>query len=270
MRLDSWISQAAFKLEAAGVESARLEAQLLAAHFLGRDRTWVLTHPETEVPETIETLSRRLAREPLAYILGYREFYGRLFCVQAGVLIPRQETEAVIEAVLELTLPIDAKALDIGTGSGCLAATLALERPGWNVTATDISAQALEVAATNAAILGARVRLLQGDLFAPVQGETFDIIVSNPPYVAEGTALMPEVVEYEPKQALFAGASGNEFYARLAQEAARYLRPGGFLVMEMGDTSAAPVERILMEEGWQVWFAPDLLKIPRVALATRG
>src|ERR1044072_4019884 len=179
------------RLEAAGIESPALEAQLLAGHVLLVDRTYVLTHPEEEFPELAgETLlQRREGQEPLAYILGEREFFGRRFRVGPGVLIPRQETETLVEAAMEQS---DVQSvLDVGTGSGCIAITLKLERPEWEVTAVDISERALDIASDNAKLLGADVRYLLSDGFASLLGESFDLIVTNPPYVGLHEALPP-------------------------------------------------------------------------------
>ncbi|MEJ5171726.1 MAG: HemK/PrmC family methyltransferase, partial [Fimbriimonadales bacterium] len=190
MRLDAWLQHAVDRLARAGVPEPALDAQLIAAESLARDRAYVLSHPEQEVPpEADELLRRRESREPLAYILGWREFFGRRFAVSPAVLIPRQETECVVEACLGLPLPDDAAVADVGTGSGCIAVTLALERPLWRVLATDCSLQALGVASANAARLGARLSLRAGDLLEPLQGQRFHLIVSNPPYVAQGEPL---------------------------------------------------------------------------------
>jgi len=244
---------AAARLEAAGVESARLEAQLLAAHVLLVDRSWLLTHPEAEFPELAgeSVLHRREAREPLAYILGQREFYGRPFRVTPAVLIPRQETETLIEAALNLGKPGETlQVLDIGTGSGCIAVTLKLERPAWQVTAVDLSEAALEVARDNAEILGASVRFVHSNAFESLLGESFDLIVSNPPYIGNDEPLMPEVGSHEPSLALFSGPTGLEFYQRLAEEAPAYLNDGGTLMVEVGHTQAEAVRRVFEGAGW--------------------
>ncbi|MBX3119988.1 MAG: peptide chain release factor N(5)-glutamine methyltransferase [Fimbriimonadaceae bacterium] len=254
MTLGEWIPQAGAALRQNGVESPTLEAQVLAAHTLGRDRSWVLAHPEAELPELAANalLERRLGHEPLAYILGYREFYGRRFAVNPSVLIPRQDTETLIEAALmhpALTSDNPLRVLDIGTGSGCIAITLKLERPLWSIAATDISPKALQSAELNAESLGAVVRLLQGDLFEPVQGETFDLIVSNPPYIGIHEELAPEVREHEPASALFGGESGDEFYRRLAREVGPHLAEGGWVFVEVGYQQAEAVRGLLEAQG---------------------
>lgn len=239
MRLEDWLLQTRTVLAEAGIESARLEAEVLAARALGCGRSWVLAHPEHPVePNLAEVeVGRRRNREPLAYILGEREFFGRTFLVNPSVLIPRQETETLVEAVLgSIPRGEPAVILDVGTGSGCIAISLQLQRPEWKVWALDRSAAALRVAIENARRLGALgIRFLESDLFDAVPDLVFDLIVSNPPYVASGADLMPEVANHEPKEALFAGADGIEIYASLAEQAWRYLKPGGLLLVEIGD-----------------------------------
>lgn len=270
MKLGEWLSLARARLTAAGVEAAALEAQVLAAHALGVERTWVLAHPETPVEgRGLEVLlSRRLAREPLAYILGWREFYGRPFSVRPGVLIPRQETELLVELALEL-MPDGARVLDIGVGSGAIAITIALERPDGTVVATDISDAALEIARGNAHALHANVSIVKGDLFPPLAELPFDLIVSNPPYVAEGDAIGADV-RHEPAEALFAGQDGLDVYRRLAVEGRKHLATGGALLLEVGAGQARQVREVFEAAGWThketrsdlggqervVWFQP--------------
>lgn len=232
--------------------SPALEAQMLAAHALRTERAFILAHPEAELPELAmeALLQRREAGEPLAYILGWREFYGRRFSVRPGVLIPRQETETVVEACLRLEGV--RTVLDVGTGSGCIAVTLALERPDWQVLAGDVSEAALEVARENAEALGANVEFRRSDLFEAFAGEKFDAIVSNPPYVAREEELPHEVRAYEPEQALYADEAGTALYRRLAEEAPAHLNSGGRLALELGHRSLAPVSKILESRGWRV------------------
>lgn len=270
MTVGDWLNMAREALAQSGVEAPKLEAELLAAHGLGVDRAFVLAHPEVEAPTSLGSLlDRRRGGEPLAYILGWREFYGRRFDVGPGVLIPRQETETLIEVSSPL-LTIGGSALDLGTGSGCLAVTLALELPKATVTAVDISERALGVARRNADRLGASVRFVHSDLFSGLGGERFDVIVSNPPYVAVGEELPREVVEFEPREALFAGAGGLEFYERLAAEAGSRLNPGGRLAVEVGFTQAAAVAGLFGEAGWRVIeVRRDLSGRERVVVADR-
>lgn len=249
-RIDAWIADAAEQLNRVGVEAAKLEAQLLAAHSLGRDRTWVLAHPEQDVPPAAEELlGRRLRHEPLAYILGWREFYGRRFAVRPGVLIPRHETEVLVEAALE-RIPVgsDLRILDIGVGSGAIAITLALDRPACQVFGVDLSPDALEIAAENARSLNTDVALHEADLFPP--GPTvFDLIVSNPPYVAYGDPIGADVV-FEPDLALYAGGDGLEVLRRLAAEAPAYLVAEGELLVEIGAGQEGAVEAIFAAKEW--------------------
>lgn len=268
MRLDDWLRQAESRLGQCGISSPRLEAQMLARHVLRVDRCWLLTHPEHEFNELAgETLlQRREAQEPLAYILGHREFFGRSFHVSPAVLIPRHETEVLIETALAHGRK-DANVLDIGTGSGCIAITLERERPDWTVTAVDISPAALSVARRNAEDLGSDVRFLHSDGFTELLGESFDLIVSNPPYIGRGEPLDTEVVDHEPHLALFSGDTGLEFYQRLSVEAPAYLSDGGLLMLEVGYRQAKEVRDLFESAGWEhVETVEDLDRTPRVVM----
>lgn len=271
------LAEAASTLEQAGVAAPRLTAEVLLAHSLGRERSYLYAHPEAE-PEAaaIERftawIARRAAGVPLQYLTGEQEFYGRLFQVTPAVLIPRPETELVVEAALE-RLPRNAplRIADVGTGSGCLAITLALERPQAVVTATDTSAAALEIARANATRLGACVDFRACDLLEAVPGPV-DLIVSNPPYIAaaEWDSLQREVREHEPRAALIAGEAGTEVYARLIPQAAARLRPGGWLVLELGYESAGAVRALLDDTRWNaIETRRDLQGWERVLLARR-
>lgn len=254
MRLDEWLRNAATRLDLSGVDAPRLEAQVLAAHVLRVDRSWLLAHPEHDFPEAAgeALLQRREAHEPLAYLTGYREFRGREFGVDPSVLIPRHETEELVEAALDLfgsETAIDA--LDLGTGSGILAITLKLERPEWQVTAVDVSTEALTTAAANARFQGAPVRFVLSDGFGSLLGESFDLIVSNPPYIGDDEILPAEVRDHEPHGALFSGPTGLEFYERLARETPAHLKDGGLLMLEVGHRQAQDVATIFEKAGWQ-------------------
>ena len=268
MRLDEWLRAATTRLDLAGVDSPRLEAQVLAAHVLRVDRSWLLAHPDHEFNDLAGEglLQRREGGEPLAYLTGYREFYGRTFGVDPSVLIPRQETEELVEEALDRGLAIvdrgddssdpkseirNPKCLDLGTGSGILAITLKLERPAWDVTAVDVSPEALATASANARHLGAGVRLVLSDGFSALLGESFDLIVSNPPYIGDAEELPRDVREYEPATALFSGPTGLEFYARLANEAANHLEDGGLLLLEVGHRQAGEVVALFEGAGWR-------------------
>ena len=281
------------KLRATFVPSHTLAAELLLMHALGRDRTWLYTHPE-EVLEPAGSekyfalIARRAAGEPTQYLTGKQEFGGLEFEVTPAVLIPRPETEHVMEVALArlgprgLKIHMDTglprerlRIADVGTGSGCLAISLAYELPHAEVFATDISAPALEVAHRNATrhAVADRIHFLQSDLLEALRPESrsFDLIVSNPPYVGrnESAELQREVRDHEPAAALFAGPTGVEIYARLIEEAGKLLRPGGMLVLELGYNSAEHVRAILAEQKcWaNVSFTNDLAGIPRVAAA---
>jgi release factor glutamine methyltransferase len=256
MTVSQWLRQAKGRLEEAGIETPLLEAQMLAAHVLLSDRSFVLSHPHEDFPDLAgeSILQRRESHEPLAYILGWREFYGRRFSVDPAVLIPRQETETLVETALALLVERGqaSRVLDLGTGSGCIAITLKLEYPECQVVCSDVSEAALEVAACNAQRLGAEVETVAGDLFAGLTGQLFDLIVSNPPYVGLHEALPVEVREFEPSSALYGGHSGLEFYERIAAAAGEFLGDNGVLMMEVGHTQARAVALLFEGSGWTV------------------
>lgn len=257
------------------MDAPRLTAEVLLAALLDRPRAWLYAHPEEIL--AADALARyeamvaeRAAGRPLQYITGRQEFYGREFLVTPAVLIPRPETEHLIEAALEIAGDAH-RIVDVGCGSGAIAVTLSLEmrRKVW---ATEISLPALAVAAENARRHDAAVELVACDLVSAFAAATLDLVVSNPPYVAEDefAALAREVREHEPRLALLAGRDGLDVYRRLIGEAWRVLRPGGWLVVELGWKALEPV-RALLEAGWEerrVW--PDLAGRPRVLAARRA
>lgn len=259
MTIAEWMVHSRQRLALAGVEASLIEAQLLVGHLFLKDRTWVLTNPDETVPVLAAEalLQRRESGEPLAYILGAREFYGRRFSVRPGVLIPRQETETLIETTLSLGLPTKSCVLDIGTGSGCIAVTLKLERPQWNVTACDISSSALEIAQQNATNLGASVEIVESDLLGAFRDVQFDLIISNPPYIGVEESIPGEVRNFEPPEALFAGRDGLAIYDRLAAEAGANLKPNGLLVLELGSTQREAVTSVFSEKSWKLMKAAD-------------
>lgn len=228
-----------------------MEAQILLANELGVDRAWLVAHGQDELA-AIESdrLARRIAGEPLAYIIGRREFFGRDFVVRPGVLIPRQETETLVEHALEHVGAAGPAVLDLCTGSGCIGITIKLERPSTRVTISDISPEALEIAKENAQNLRADVMCCQSDLFNGLNG-TFDCITANPPYVAQSDPLPREIAEYEPHIALYADQNGLAIYRRIAQEAKPFLNSNGVVIVELGDRMHEKVKEIFCENGWQ-------------------
>jgi release factor glutamine methyltransferase len=264
-----------------GHDDAALDARLLAQHLLGWDNTRILTSGNDEEPAGFAAqyeaaVDRRVGREPLAYITGTREFWNLTFEVSADVLIPRPETEGLVEATLE-RFPDDGRSLsvmDVCTGSGCIAIAIASERPQARVIATDISEPALVVARRNAVRHGVsdRVDCVCADLMSGLGG-TFDVIVSNPPYVPAGarSALQPEVGKFEPSTALFAGPEGRDIAERLVPESVTRLKRGGYLIVEFGDGQEMSArELIARTEGLTIVdIRHDLQGIARVAIARR-
>jgi len=269
MTVRSWLTMAREQLELAGVPSAKLESEILLGHSLGLERSFLLSHPDENIVELPANtlLGRRLNGEPLAYLLGFREFYGRRFLVNPDVLIPRNETEEVVEAALGLLLPADAVVVDVGTGSGCIAVTCALERPRWRVFATDFSARAIQVASRNADALDASVQFFLADLLAPLADRMFDLVISNPPYIGREEVLESQVADHEPALALFAEDQGLAVIRRLAQAKTK-LKPGGWLVLEMGHEQGTAVADIFREAGWlEVEVRKDLGGRDRILVA---
>ncbi len=268
MTVQEWIRYAEARLREGGIDEARTEAVVLAMHILRVDRTWLISHGDRGFPELAgePLIDRRLLHEPLAYIIGWREFFTRRFGVSPAVLIPRQDTEVLVESVLKrFRADEPLRVLDIGAGSGCIAITLKLENPLWHVTAVDISHEALAIASANARFHAADVKLILSDLFQSVLGEEFNLIVSNPPYIGTMEALSPEVIDHEPAVALFGGATGLEFYERLAHQAGAYLPDGGVLCMEVGYKQSDAVVGLFTQFGWtHLSTENDLADIPRV------
>lgn len=254
------------------------EARLFLREILGVTAARIAAYPEDALtPEQAERfadlLARRESGEPVAYLLGVRGFYGRDFQVGPAVLIPRPETELIVDLVRERVPAGAAPAiLDLGTGSGALAVTLALELPAASVTAVDFSAAALGVARANAEALGARVRFVESDWFAALAvGERFEVIVSNPPYVADGDPHLAEGdVRFEPASALASGPAGLDDIVRIVAAAPAFLTPGGWLLLEHGYDQAAAVRELLLAGGFaEVASARDLAGIERITLGRR-
>jgi release factor glutamine methyltransferase len=272
--------EAAGILAAAGVPEARREAMSLVGHVMERGRTFLITHPETELtPSQMRSLrqvvERRAGGEPLQYITGHQEFYGLDFEVTPEVLIPRPETELLVEKALELLDKGDRRALicDVGTGSGCIPIALLHERRALRAVGLDISTGALRVAARNAGRLGVgdRLRLAASDCFGALDrgSARFQMIVSNPPYVAEEAlpGLQREVREHEPQVALTPGGDGLLIIRRLLAEAPLYLEPGGHLLMELGFDQHEAVSQLTDARVWHLLgIHKDLQGIPRTVL----
>lgn len=266
------------RLAASRLEPSPREAALLLSRVLDVPESRLFARPESPVaPASAERfadlLERRLRGEPVAYLLGEREFYGRRFRVDPRVLIPRPETEHLIETALGLTLPKAPRILDLATGSGAVAITLALERPKAAVVATDISPAALAVAADNGRRLGAagRVTLVAADLAGGLDLAAFDLAVSNPPYVARRDAaeLSPEILEHEPHRALFGGPDGTALLARLLDELVDLL-PGTPLLLEIGRGQAERLAELAAASAFRLLaIRPDYAGIPRVARLER-
>jgi release factor glutamine methyltransferase len=273
-------------LAEATTDIARRDAETLLAHILQRDRAWIFAHPEAEItPPDLERfrslVARRAACEPLQYITGQQEFYGLTLRITPDTLIPRPETELLIEAVLQHATLLSAasplRILDVGTGSGAIALALAANIPSARMTAVDISPAALAVARENAHRLNLadRIDFVHSDLLAAAELQThpFDIIVSNPPYVAttDAPGMQRDVVNYEPHTALFAGADGLSIYRRLVPQAHAALIPNGLLAMEFGFGQREALNALLESPGnWHtIHFVDDYASIPRVALANR-
>ncbi len=257
---------------------ALAEAQLLLARALGIGRASLLAHPELAAegrrhPRYLEYLERRLAGEPIAYILGEREFYGLVFRVTSDVLIPRPETELLVELALARSPEGEPlRLLDIGTGSGCIAVTLARLRPRASVIATDTSAAALEVARSNAREHGVEsIEFRPGEAFAPVVDERFDVIVSNPPYVAQDDPhLLQGDLRFEPKQALTSGGDGLALTRVLVARAPSHLQTGGWLLLEHGHDQGDAIRALMGAAGLgSVFTERDLAGLPRVSSARR-
>lgn len=267
---------AAPRLAAAGIDSARLDAELLLAHALGIDRTRLFARLREAVPAGAAEafaalLERRLRREPLAYLTGEQEFWSLRFAVTPAVLIPRPETELLVELAQRLQ-PAPRQVLDVGTGSGCIAVALARELPRAQLTAVDLSAEALAVARRNAAAHGVapRIEFAAGDVYAGLPpAAAFDLIVSNPPYLAPGDAASPEI-DFEPRTALYAGDDGLDVVRRLLADAGARLRPGGHILIEIGQGQADAVLALAAGAGLRdATVAPDLAGIARVLSAAR-
>ena len=254
MTVGSLLGRGRTLLRSAAAAAAELDAEVLLAHILGVPRARLRSHPEAPVSAAcqaryLEAIARCAGGEPLAYLTGRREFWSLDLGVTPAVLIPRPETELLVERALVLGTAAEARVADLGTGSGAVALALARERPRWHIVATDVSAAALAVARANAAELGAaRVEFLEGSWLAPLTGRRFDLLVSNPPYVAAGDPALA-ALSFEPQLALTPGPDGLAALRTLARAAPAHLAPGGWLLLEHGATQGAAVRAELVAAG---------------------
>ena len=293
------LKQGIAQLRAAKISSYTLAAELLLLHAASRERTWLFSHPEEILPASVAEnyfalLQHRASGEPTQHLTGKQEFWGLEFLVTPDVLIPRPETENLIEVALDRLALRDLRSkhsqnmsgedltiADIGTGSGCIAVALAKELPAATLYATDISPKALTVAQQNAARLGFsnRIHFLESNLFdsfSPLATRhsplLFDVVLSNPPYIARKDVhtLPVEVRDHEPETALFGGEEGYELYAALILQAEQFLKPGGLLVLELGHNSLPAIQPLLESPAWtNLLVTNDLANIPRVLSAEK-
>ena len=274
------LREASQALQAAGVPEARREAGSLLSFVIGKDRTFLISHAEdlidaTEWDRFHEAVARRAEGEPLQYITGVQDFYGREFRVTPDVLIPRPETELLVEAALEVIAGVSGPWIcDVGTGSGCIAVTLLCERTDARAVAVDVSEAALAIAAGNAGRHGVeeRISLKVSDCFQELGATTFDLVVSNPPYVASAAlaGLQREVRDHEPRIALSPGADGLRVIRSLLNDASAFLKPQGHLIMEIGFDQGEKVQELIDRNVWQlVEIRPDLQCIPRIVVVQK-
>jgi release factor glutamine methyltransferase len=274
------LRQASWELDHAGVADARREAGSLLSHVIAKDRTFLLSHAEDplsdeELRSFGNAVTRRAAGEPAQYITGTQDFYGRAFRVTPDVLIPRPETELLVEAALQV-MNSDAVICDVGTGSGCIAITLLCEHERARAVAIDISPAALDVARLNARThsVEGRIEFVLSDCFSGLNSKwKFDLILSNPPYVAASAlpGLQREVRDHEPLVALSPGADGLSVIRRLLNDAPAFLRPNGYLLMEIGFDQGETVQQLVDQEVWTVKeIRPDLQCIPRIVVLQKN
>jgi release factor glutamine methyltransferase len=273
MRIEYTIQKALQEAKAKSIDL--LDAELLLAYVLDTTRTNIVSRPETlinaeEVMRYQMMLERRQHHEPVAYILGSKEFWSLEFCVTEDVLIPRPETECLVEVVIE-SIPLE-KAIDVlelGTGSGAISCAIAKDRPNVNITATDISSAALGIARQNMTAQGHKnVALLKSNWFEALGGKRFDVIVSNPPYLAEDDSHLIGDILFEPRQALVAGKTGVEAYEKIIAQAPNYLKPEGLIVLEHGYNQEKAVTSLLDSYGFtNIVTSNDYANIPRLTAA---
>jgi len=280
------IAEGARRLAEARIDEARRTAGVLLGHLLGVDRAYLITRSDEQIDDpTYQTylalIERRAAGEPLQYITGHQEFYGLDFLVTLDVLIPRPETEFLVERVITLAREFREHSpliVDVGTGSGCVAVAVAANVPRARLIATDVSYAAVDIARRNASQNGVedRIQFLTGDLLTPLAERglegAVDILASNPPYVDEGKPelIQREVREWEPREALFGGADGLDFYRRLLENGVSYVKPGGHLIFEIGYSQLDSIKGLIEESRWKlVDVTRDLQGIPRTLTLQR-
>ncbi|MBW2649578.1 MAG: peptide chain release factor N(5)-glutamine methyltransferase [Deltaproteobacteria bacterium] len=281
MNISQLLKEAESGFGAEGLPTPGLDAEVLLAFSIARERHFLYAHPAKEISgvemERFRSLvAKRIKGKPVAYITGRKEFWSLNFEVTPDVLIPRPDTEILVEEILRLSgqeKEVKIRILEIGTGSGAISVALASELKNASITATDFSPNALAVAEKNAVNnkVGEKISFLCGDMFDPVEGK-FDIIVSNPPYITEHEfeLLAPEVREYEPRRALVAGPEGTEFHRKLVRDGERFLENGGRLVMEMGADQRFAIEKMLKEKDYcDIVFHRDYAGLMRVAIAKK-
>jgi release factor glutamine methyltransferase len=268
------VHQASRLFEDAGVAAPRLTAEVLLAHALKRERSWLFSHSDEDLDGVAgarynRSVQERLHGKPTQYILGRQEFYGRDFLLSPDVFIPRPETEYVVEQALKLA-PRPGTLVDVGCGSGAIAVTISVEAGGAvQVLATDVSTSAILMARENAKRLNARVSFTVSDLTSSLKDGSLDMVVSNPPYIPlpEEEGLPREVRDYEPRIALFAGPEGLDVYQKLIEDARRVLKPGGWVVFELGYRQLDAVHQMLDNRWSEVQAITDLAGLPRVFAA---
>ncbi|MDE3200555.1 MAG: peptide chain release factor N(5)-glutamine methyltransferase [Acidobacteriota bacterium] len=279
MTLREWLAWGETELRAGPHPAkARMDAELLLLHHIGKSRAWLITHRDESYAGCssigfAELIKRRTTGEPVQYITGTCEFYGLQFHVAPHVLIPRPETEHLVEKALELARELPSpRILDVGTGSGAIAVAIKHHLSNAEVTACDISPEALAIASSNAAQNHCPVRLVESNLLSAFDTEQFDLIVSNPPYVpsSDRASLDVEVRDYEPALALFADEDGLAIFRRLILQSFAHLASSGYLLLEIGHGQHQAIESLLLSTGFNaIEFTPDLQGIPRVASARK-
>ena len=257
--------------------NAPLEADLLLAFALNKDRSWLFAWPEKSLTEQQQDCFFKLVEErqqgmPISYLTGEREFWGLTLKVNKHTLIPRHETELLIETALDRVPSKQAKILELGTGSGAIAIALAVEKPGWQITACDISCQAIEVAKTNANENAVNIKLIESDWFSALQHQGFDLIISNPPYIRDSDPHLEQGdLRFEPRSALASGSDGLADIRKIIQQSPSYLKQQGLLMLEHGYDQSLDIQYLLSEANWQnIQTLQDHENRDRITLATRS